>query len=262
VIDPVIALVNRANQRGGRMLSVVDLLEAGTLSLTQAAWLLARVSQGSSWLVGAKPGGAGKTAVMCALLAMILSSGAGGPAGSRGRVLLTNPGTGWENARAGDTVVAYELSPGFYDAYLWGEGVVRLTELGRGGCRIVSNLHADTLEEAREQVVGQCGADDTGLGAFELFLPLQVRPGGFRARPRVEEIQWYRKGSWRRLDRDRIDRGLVEADAGEGRLQPGAEAGIGSFLEECLAGGIRRVEEVRARWLERPAGQANADRGR
>ena len=40
----VLSIVNRANQRGGRMLSVVDLLEAGTLSLAQAAWLAARVS--------------------------------------------------------------------------------------------------------------------------------------------------------------------------------------------------------------------------
>ena len=51
------------------MLSVVDLLEAGTLSPAQAAWLLRRILRGSSWLVGAGPGGAGKTTVMSALLA-------------------------------------------------------------------------------------------------------------------------------------------------------------------------------------------------
>ena len=68
------------------MLSVVDLLEAGTLTEPQAAWLLARILQGSSWLVGARPGGAGKTTVMAALLAMV-------PQGAR--VWLSNRGSGW-----------------------------------------------------------------------------------------------------------------------------------------------------------------------
>ena len=61
--DPVIELVNRSHQRGGRMLSVVDLVAADTLTMEQACWLLVRILDGSSWLVGANPGGAGKTAV-------------------------------------------------------------------------------------------------------------------------------------------------------------------------------------------------------
>jgi hypothetical protein len=256
--DPVIVLVNRANQRGGRMLSVVDLLEAETLSLPQAAWLLARVREGSSWLAGARPGGAGKTAVMCALLAMVPPVGGAnraargrGSADTGGRLLLANPGTGWETARPGDTVVAYELSPGSYDAYLWGADVARLAELGRAGCRIVSNLHADTLEEAREQVVGQCGADEREFGAFELFLPLEVCRGGFRAIPRVEEVWWYHGDAWRRLVREPPAGGAIETggDAAQG------QAGISAFLEDCLSRGIRRVEEVRARWLEGPGGE-------
>jgi hypothetical protein len=38
-VNRALSIVNRANQRGGRMLSVVDLLEAGTFSLARAAWL-------------------------------------------------------------------------------------------------------------------------------------------------------------------------------------------------------------------------------
>jgi len=57
-MDSVITVVNRSNQRGGRMLSVVDLIEAGTLTLGQAAWLVDRVRSGDSFLVGARPGGA------------------------------------------------------------------------------------------------------------------------------------------------------------------------------------------------------------
>ena len=50
------------------MLSVFDLLDAGTLDLNLAAYLMARISKGASFWVGAVPGGAGKTTVMCALL--------------------------------------------------------------------------------------------------------------------------------------------------------------------------------------------------
>jgi hypothetical protein len=261
--DPVVAIVNRANQRGGRMLSVVDLLEAGTLSLPQAAWLLTRVLEGSSWLVGAKPGGVGKTTVMCALLAMI-------PPG--GRVLLTNPGTEWRAARPRDTVVAYELSPGSYDAYVWGEGVRELAELGSRGCRIVANLHADTLEEARETIVGKCGADEAGLGAFEMFLPLKAARRSSLTAPRVEEILWYRGGTWRKLDRDwfglgRTDHGSAADfdrsdgserwhgggdDRGSGADENGRqlEARIAAILESWRGQGVRRIEEVRARWLD------------
>ena len=60
--------LNRCNQRGGRMLSVFDLITAKTLDLDLAAYLMARISKGSSFMVGSVPGGAGKTTVMCALL--------------------------------------------------------------------------------------------------------------------------------------------------------------------------------------------------
>lgn len=164
-MDPVLETVARSNQRGGRMLSVVDLIEAGTLTVAQSAWLLARIEEGASWMVGARPGGAGKTTVMSALLAML-------PAGEP--VRLTNPGTGWEQSRPGECVVAYEISPGYYDAYVWGPDVARLAALAAAGCRVVTNLHADTLEEARAQIVEENGAAADHFAALDIFIPLVV----------------------------------------------------------------------------------------
>ena len=57
------AEINRCNQRGGRMLSVVDLIEAGTMTRDMAAYSLAAIGSGASFMVGAPPGGAGKTTV-------------------------------------------------------------------------------------------------------------------------------------------------------------------------------------------------------
>ena len=65
--------LNRCNQRGGRMLSIFDLLAAETLHLDLATYLMARISRGASFMVGAVPGGAGTTTVMCALLNFVPS---------------------------------------------------------------------------------------------------------------------------------------------------------------------------------------------
>jgi hypothetical protein len=218
------------------MLSVVDLVEAGTLSDTQTAWLLSRILMGTSWLVGARPGGAGKTTVMSALLAMT-------PRNTRFR--LTNSGSGWRECSAGDYVVSYELSPGFYDAYIWGEDVVRMTELGMADCRIVSNLHADTLEQAREQIVGECGATEGGFRAFQLFIPLVFRDGSrFHRIPVVEQIDYVREGHWRHWHREESPPpgDLIP------RPFPSLER-IAGFVDECRRRGLRLIEDVREQWL-------------
>ena len=104
------AELDRCNQRGGRMLSMIDLLEAETLGLDLAAWLMARVAGGASFLVGARPGGAGKTTVMCALLNL---------------------------APADRPIVA--ATP---------EAVRAYCSFSEKGHMLATNLHADDLEEA------------------------------------------------------------------------------------------------------------------
>ena len=226
-MDNVISIVNRSNQRGGRMLSLVDLLKAGTFSISQASWLLYRISQGSSWLVGARPGGAGKTTVMSAILAMI-------PASSI--VRLTNPGTSWETSQTNEYVVSYELSPGSYDAYIWGADIRRFARLGVHGCRIVSNLHADTLEEAAEQLIVENGVEENAFSAFSIFVPVDVRGGVFSSTRRVESISYFSQGAWRSLERE--------------RLITDREMKMRSFLERCLHDDILIVEKVRRSWLK------------
>lgn len=218
------------------MLSVVDLLEAGTLTVYQASWLLSRVLRGSSWLVGARPGGAGKTTVMSALLAM---------APGAARVWLTNRDSDWQGCNPGDYIVSYELSPGFYDAYIWGQDVRRMTELGMAGCRIVSNLHADNLEQARAQVVGECGATEEGLRAFQVFIPLVSKGSRFAATPGVEWIDYVRDGQWSRLLRTDLEPPTAASSGSSPQ-----EIEIVEFLAGCIKGNIRTVEDLREEWLE------------
>lgn len=52
--------IGALNQRGGRMLSLVDLLEAGTVGLDMAAEMACLAAGGGSFLTAAGPGGVGK----------------------------------------------------------------------------------------------------------------------------------------------------------------------------------------------------------
>jgi len=63
--------IEQLNQRGGRMLSIVDLILAGTISVEMSAYAMRAIHRGASLLTGARPGGAGKTTLMAALLSFL-----------------------------------------------------------------------------------------------------------------------------------------------------------------------------------------------
>lgn len=226
-MDQVINIVERSNQRGGRMLSVIDLIMAGTLNKNQVCWLLHKIENGASWMVGAKPGGAGKTTIMSALLTMLPESES---------IRLTNPATDWMNASAGECIVCYEISPGHYDAYIWGNDVKKMTALGKEGCRIVTNLHADTLEQARAQIVNDCGADENEFSAFEIFIPVTMSGFAFTVKRKVKNFEYYNGAEWEHIPR------AIELDS--------SEKEICEFINKCIRDNICLCPDVRNAWLE------------
>jgi hypothetical protein len=237
--DDVIRIVNRSNQRGGRMLSLVDLIEAETFTVAQAAWATERIEAGASFLVGAMPGGAGKTAVMGALLTML-------PPGERVRVTHSggglfsagggaDGGNGWRSGGPGDCLVAYEISPASYEAYIWGSEVQTFVERGLSGARLVANLHADTLDQAYAQLTNDNGIAPEHFDVFDLFVPITMG-GGFGRRSRVvEQIDYRAEGGWRHAGRSPE----LSSRAHE----------IGEFLEDCRSEGVVTIEDVRRQWL-------------
>ena len=110
--------LNRCNQRGGRMLSIFDLLEAETLDLDLAAYLMARISRGASFMVGAVPGGAGKTTVMCALLNFVPADVQLAAATPEAVQRAANR----EMSRR-TCFVCHEIGSGSYYAYLWSDAL-------------------------------------------------------------------------------------------------------------------------------------------
>jgi hypothetical protein len=234
--------IERCNQRGGRMLSIVDLVEAGTLTRELAAYCLAAIGGGASFLIGALPGGAGKTTVMGALLNFV-------PAGVR-----LVPADGIESIELGMKAppsarrcfICHEIGSGPYYAYLWGEELRQYFCLAGAGHLLATNLHADTYEQAHEQICGTNGVPESALRRMNLMFFLSVGRQG-RGKRRIEEV-WESDG--RQAHRRIYDASAPTRPVGPSLLvSDGALASARAVTDALLACGVRTIQEVRARIL-------------
>ena len=236
--------IEQCNQRGGRMLSLVDLLDAGTVDLPLAAYLATVMRSGASLLVGAVPGGAGKTAVMCALLNFLPDGTSIRPV-DRPAVL----DAARDDAVGSACFLAHEIGAGAYYAYIWGAQARAFFCLAAQGHILASNLHADTPEQTRDQLCRQNGVDPEHLDRVTLKVYLRMaRTGGWAVRRWVSHV-YESDGSKDRL----LWRG--EKDGTFTRLAEGAmvsreqERVYADSLTGLLRRGVRRIEEVRRQLL-------------
>ena len=170
VIEQNLREINSLNQRGGRMLSVVDLIEDGTLDADVAGLMLSFMGAGASFLTAAGPGGVGKTTLMAVLLSFL-------PPGERIRT-VTDPA---DAGTPGEPTcwLCHEIGAGHWLGYLWGSQAADFFALGECG-RIAATLHADTDEEIVAQLLGPgVGAAEEDLARVDLLLTM-VREGGLR----------------------------------------------------------------------------------
>lgn len=225
------------------MLSVVDLLEAGTLAPRLAAYLLAAVGKGASFLVGAVPGGAGKTTVMGALLNFVPAS------------VALRPADGPEAIRQGlrtpappACYICHEIGDGPYYAYLWGDDLRRYFMLPGAGHMLATNLHADTFSQARHQICGQNGVPAAALRKMNLMLFLEVRGAFGRAARRIVSA-WESDGAAEHVCL--FQAGRPGPGNGCSRLVSEAEiATARGQLDAILDSGARTIEDVRTRLLQ------------
>ncbi|MGC9523424.1 MAG: hypothetical protein ACP5HG_16260 [Anaerolineae bacterium] len=233
--------IRDCNQRGGRMLSLIDLIEAGTVDLPLAAYLAAVMRAGGSLLVGANPGGAGKTTVMAALLNFLPDETAIQPI--EGPVVLRQ---GLANAAYGETCyLAHEIGDGFYYAYIWGEEARDFFRLAGRGHIIASNLHADTLSEAEAQLLGQNHVAPSDLQAVTLKVFMRTARGpDFRMRRWISHVH-ESNGVEDRLIWTASRRGVFAREAASDVVSPNDERRCLTALEAMQAQDIRGIEEVR-----------------
>lgn len=229
------AEIHRCNQRGGRMLSIVDLIEAGTVTAELAAYSLAAIRGGASFMVGAMPGGAGKTTVMGALLNFVPRETA--LAAADGAHAIAGPGDR-------TCYVCHEIGSGAYYAYLWDEPLRQYFALAAAGHQLATNLHADTYADARRQV---CEDNGVAPGQFRrmnlvYFLALVRQPAGVQRR--VATV-WESDGL--REHRLVFGPGAERLPAGSSLVSPAAFDAAGETIRRLLATGARTIEDVRAR---------------
>ncbi|MCU0519352.1 MAG: hypothetical protein MUF84_01465 [Anaerolineae bacterium] len=240
-IEAHLRTLRDCNQRGGRLLSLVDLLGAGTVDLPVAGYLAAMMRRGSSLIVGAQPGGAGKTAVMVALLNLIPDD------------VVLRPIEGPLTLREGlaDTVfgqtcyLAHEIGKGWYYAYLWDEQARAFFRLAGRGHLIASNLHADTLEEAQAQLCDGNGVAPDDLRAVVLKVFLRVSRGAdLRPQRRVNTV-YESDGEQDRLVWQLAEKGRFARMADSRWVSGGDELAARAFLERRLERHEHTIEEVR-----------------
>jgi len=93
--------------------------------------------------------------------------------------LTTQAGLAFQGPRA--CYVCHEIGSGDYYAYLWGKALREYFELPRAGHMLATNLHADDLEQAREQVCG-----DNAVG-YWVYTGSTGKPGYARQVPGRED---------------------------------------------------------------------------
>ena len=173
------------NQRGGRMLSVVDLLLAGTIDLDLAAYCCHLMSKGASILTAANPGGAGKTTVMAAFLGFI-------PPGTK--IVTVSDSSILDPKHPAhkkpEYLLVHEIGSGHYYGYIWGRDVLRYFSLIEEGRSVASNLHADTLEEMKYVLCDELDVPDRLLGKVDLIMFIAMHRGRsyFDIRRRVSTV--------------------------------------------------------------------------
>jgi hypothetical protein len=218
--------IDRCNQRGGRMLSIVDLIDAGTISRDLAAYVLAAIGDGASFMVGANPGGAGKTTVMGALLNFVPDDVELVPADGMAAIQSASAVPGRR------CYICHEIGSGPYYAYLWGEELRAYFELAGAGHMLATNLHADTYDQAYHQVVVQNGVSDEAFWRMNLLFFLHLR-----GRERTIASVWESDGQ-------SPHREILTA----GAVIPSADSA--DPINKLIESDARTIEEVRSRILD------------
>jgi hypothetical protein len=235
------SLIRRAED--GTPNSLLDLVNRGTISLELAGWLVAQVSRGASYIVGAGPGGIGKTTTMQSLLSFV-------PSHLPFAVAL--PGE-IEKIEGGPTcVVSHELSHHPPASYLWDQDLRDYFRLSEWRHLLVGNMHVDSLAETHDQVCTQNDVPEDQFRAVDLLIFIGVE-GAEPGAGRIKDTTLQRYVAEIVHSNGSVDHRQVYTREGgftdQAPREPDYEAKCCDFLQSALNEGLEDVQQVRQRFL-------------
>jgi len=189
-----LSAIRRLNQRGGRFLTVVDLLEAGTLDEKLLKFFLKRLWRGESFLGAAGPSGTGKTTLMGALLNLI-------PPGTE--ILTAERGSPLQDSKSGHSplYLAHELNDAPYYGYIWGNEAARFLKTARDR-QIAATLHAESLEGVRKKLTRRpVGLPEEEFSRIDLVVTMKMETRDSRRIRRIDRVHASSAGSHRAIFR-------------------------------------------------------------
>jgi hypothetical protein len=241
--------IDRLNQRGGRMLSLVDLVDAETLPLDMAALLAWMAAHGGSALTAAGPGGVGKTTLLGGFLAFLPMQTEIVTVDSAAVLRRQGP-------PGRECLLIHEINNAPYFGYIWGpEIALFMRMIGKGRC-VAATLHASSYRELRKKLTGApLGVASKNLDRVDLVAVMEIRGGARRvteiwlgeAREGHRQIMGFDQSQdafWTETD-DSLHRSLSQRF---GVKLPAVAESLVSYRElisDALDRGIRRMELLR-----------------
>jgi ABC-type cobalamin/Fe3+-siderophores transport system ATPase subunit len=169
-------------------MSIVELINQGTLDEQVAAFLWVALEQRASLIVAATPHEAGKTTMLTALLDFLRPE------------IETIYLRGWyerfeflQDAHDRDPATTYLLSneiSSHLPIYMWGRGVRRMFEAAGAGYGIAATVHAASAEEVLRMLSHYpLEVPDSFLTELDIVLTLAYRPGVKNPQRRVMRLE-------------------------------------------------------------------------
>jgi len=173
--------IEMLSQRG-QTLSIIDLLNANTLSVEMAAHLFCIMAHGASFLTAAKPGNAGKTTLMACIL-MFLPPDIQIVTVSEPAVIY---GASPNNDNEKECYLCHEIGSGPWYGYLWGKDVGEFFKLIDKNLSVASCIHADTLDEMQDILFsGELNVAEKDFSKLDLILFMNLERNGWEHTRRI-----------------------------------------------------------------------------
>jgi hypothetical protein len=154
-------------------LSIVQIMQAGTLPPRLAALFWLGLERGASFVFAADPPGAGKTTLLTALLAFAPPETVAYFTRGWGETFDLPP----PSDKHATYIMVNEMSD-HLPVYSWGPYVVRAFELLGDGYSLCTTMHADDAAGVVEQLVEDNDVPREHVGRLTFIVPLHVSTGG------------------------------------------------------------------------------------